>query len=178
MKLFTTAEVAKILSLPRSRVHSFVRAGFIAPSRNTGKQLEFTFQDLLLLKAAKALFDSQMAPKKIMRMLGSLKRQLPGDQHLSRIKIYVDGQRIIALDGNARWQPDSGQFVFNFDAQALAKQAKLARELAKPTTNVGDVSWSTSQHLSCTAPMGADDDAAVDRNLVEGISHRLHRGPV
>jgi tetratricopeptide (TPR) repeat protein len=132
MKLFTTGEVAKILSLPRSRVHSFVRAGFIAPNRDRRKQLQFTFQDLLLLKAAKGLLDSRVAPKKIMRMLASLKRQLPDDQHLSRIKIYADGQRVVALDGKARWQPDSGQFVFNFDAQSLVRQVKLTRPAAKP----------------------------------------------
>ena len=132
MKLFTTTEVAKILTVPRSRVQSFVRAGFISPSRNPGNKLQFTFQDLLLLKTAKALFDSHVAPKKIMRMLGSLKRQLPGDQHLSRVKVYVDGQRVVALDGNARWQPDSGQFVFNFAAQTLARQARLPRPAAKP----------------------------------------------
>ena len=141
MKLFTTAEVAKILSLSRGRVHSYVRAGFIAPNRDHKKQLQFTFQDLLLLKATKGLLDSRVAPKTIMRMLASLKRQLPGDQHLSRIKIYADGQRIVALDGEARWQPDSGQFVFNFTARGLVRQVKLARpadELAENGVSAED----------------------------------------
>lgn len=142
MKLFTTGEVAKILGLPRSRVHTFVRAGFIAPNRDQKKQLQFTFQDLLLLKATKGLLASRVAPKTIMRMLASLKRQLPEKQHLSRIKIYADGQRIVALDGKARWQPDSGQFVFNFDAQALVRQVKLARPAAKPAeTEVSAEDW-------------------------------------
>ena len=47
------------------------------------------------------------------------------------------------------------------DVAALRAGAELARELAKPTTKVGDVSWSTSQHLSGTAPMGDDDDPAA-----------------
>jgi tetratricopeptide (TPR) repeat protein len=132
MKLFTTTEVAKILSLPRSRVHSFVRAGFISPARDRRKQLQFTFQDLLLLKTAKALLESRVASKKIMRMLNSLKRQLPADDHLSRIKIYADGERIVALDGKSRWQPDSGQCVFNFDAQTLVRRVKMPRPAAEP----------------------------------------------
>lgn len=131
MKLFTTAEVAKILDLPKSRVHSFVRAGFIAPSRDSKRQLQFTFQDLLILKTTKGLLDTRLSPKTIMRMLASLKRQLPDDQHLSRIKIYADGKRIVARDGSARWRPESGQFVFNFDAQSLARQVKLTRPAAK-----------------------------------------------
>ena len=64
MKFFTTGEVAKILDLPGARVRSFVRAGFLAPSRGQRKQLEFTFQDLLLLKTAKGLLSSRVPPKK------------------------------------------------------------------------------------------------------------------
>jgi tetratricopeptide (TPR) repeat protein len=132
MKLFTTGEVAKILNLPGSRIRSFVRAGFLAPSQDSTKQLHFTFQDLLLLKTAKALLDSRVAPKKIMRMLSSLKRQLPGDQHLSRIRIYADGRRVVAWDGRARWQPDSGQFVFNFDALSVLQKIQLPRPNQRP----------------------------------------------
>ncbi|MGH7824548.1 MAG: tetratricopeptide repeat protein [Candidatus Binatia bacterium] len=132
MKLFTTGEVAKILNLPGNRIRSFVRAGFLAPIRGRSKQLQFTFQDLLLLKTAKGLLDSRVAPKNILRMLSSLKRQLPADQHLSRIKIYADGRRVVAWDGKARWQPDSGQFVFNFDALSVLRKLKLSRPAEKP----------------------------------------------
>lgn len=31
MKLFSTAEAAKILNLPDSRIRSFIRAGFLVP---------------------------------------------------------------------------------------------------------------------------------------------------
>lgn len=127
MKLFTTGEVAKILDLPDSRIRSFVRAGFIAPSRGRRKQLEFTFQDLLLLKTAKGLLSSRVPLKSVTRMLSSLKRQLPGDRHLATIKIYADGRRVVAWDGRARWQPDSGQFVFNFDARDIARKISLSR---------------------------------------------------
>jgi len=132
MKFFTTDEVAKILNLPDTRVRSYVRAGFLAPTRGRKKQLQFTFQDLLLLKTAKGLLDSRVPAKTIIRMLSSLKRQLPDDQHLSRIKIYADGRHVVAWDGKARWQPDSGQFVFNFDAQSVAQKIKIPRPTRKP----------------------------------------------
>jgi predicted dehydrogenase (TIGR03970 family) len=47
------------------------------------------------------------------------------------------------------------------DVTALRSAAELARELAEPTAKLGAVSWSTSQHLSGTAPMGAEDDPAA-----------------
>ena len=39
--------------------------------------------------------------------------------------------------------------------------AELAGELAGHTAEVGKTSWSTSQHLAGTAPMGTDDDPSA-----------------
>jgi len=122
MKLFTTGEVAKILNLPDRRIRSFVSAGFVSPARGSNKTLRFTFQDLLFLKTAKGLLDSRVPAKRITRMLSSLKRQLPGNQHLASLKIYSDGRRVIAWDGKTRWQPDSGQFLFNFDTRSIVNK--------------------------------------------------------
>jgi choline dehydrogenase len=47
------------------------------------------------------------------------------------------------------------------DVTALRAGVELARELVGPSAEVGTVSWSTSQHLSGTAPMGAEDDPAA-----------------
>lgn len=124
MRLFSTGEVENILHLPGSRIRSFVRAGFLKPVRGKKQSLQFTFQDVLFLKTAKSLLEAHVPSKKIVRMLSSLKRQLPGDQHLSTLKIYADGRRVIAWDGKARWQPDSGQFLFNFDARAVVQQLR------------------------------------------------------
>jgi predicted dehydrogenase (TIGR03970 family) len=56
------------------------------------------------------------------------------------------------------------------DVAALNDGADLARELASPTTDVGPVSWSTSQHLSSTAPMGVGEGAVLDPQCrVRGI---------
>ncbi len=135
MKYFTTRDVAKILDLSERRIRSCVRAGFLSPTRGLGRRFEFTFQDLLLLKTTKGLLDSRVPMKRIRRMLGSLRRQLPDDQQLTSVTIYADGNRIVAWDGTARWQPDSGQFLFNFGVQAVAEQVALPlpqREQATP----------------------------------------------
>jgi tetratricopeptide (TPR) repeat protein len=125
MKLFSTSEVAKILNLPDSRIRTFVRAGFLAPARDKTKSLQFTFQDLLFLKTAKSLLASRVPAKRIVRIISSLKRQLPDEQHLSSVKIYADGRRVVVWDGRARWQPDSGQFLFNFDARSVIGAVKF-----------------------------------------------------
>jgi tetratricopeptide (TPR) repeat protein len=125
MKHFTTREVAKILDLDEERVRSCMRAGLLKPARGPGRQLQFSFQDLLLLKTTKGLLDSRVPMKRIRRLLHSLRRQLPDDTQLSSLTIYADGRRVVAWDGSARWQPDSGQFLFTFEAQAVAEQVAL-----------------------------------------------------
>src|SRR5687767_2981396 len=141
MKLFTTGEVAKILNLPDSRIRFFVRAGFLAPGRSQKKSLQFTFQDLLFLKTAKTLLDSRVPSKRIARMISSLKRQLPNDQHLSRLKIYADGRRVVAWDGRSRWQPDSGQFLFNFDPRAIVQKVKFSRPPKRVQNSLTAEQW-------------------------------------
>lgn len=122
MTHFTTREVAKILDLSEERIRACVRAGFLSPVRGPRRQLQFTFQDLLFLKTTRDLLDARVPVSRIRRMLGSLRRQLPDDQHLSSLTIYADGRRIVAWDGHARWQPDSGQFLFNFEVNDVAEK--------------------------------------------------------
>ena len=131
MTHFTTREVAKIAILPEARIRGCVRAGLLSPRRSGQGRLEWSFQDLLLLKTAKGLLEARVPLARIRRMVSSLKRQLPDDRALSSLTIYADGRRVVAWDGTARWQPDSGQFLFNFDVQAIA--AKVTRAERRPT---------------------------------------------
>ena len=136
MTHFSTRDAAKITELAEQQIRSCIRAGFLSPTRGPGRRLQFSFQDLLLLKTTKGLLDSRVPLKRIRRMLASLKRQLPDDQHLTSVTIYADGGRVVAWDGSARWQPDSGQFLFNFDVKAVAKEAVLPRQRAAAPTSV------------------------------------------
>lgn len=59
------------------------------------------------------------------------------------------------------------------DVDALRRGAELARELVSSTAKVGEPSWSTSQHLAGTAPMGTGPEAVLDPSCrvlgVEGL---------
>jgi len=129
---FTTREVAKIATLPDARIRSCVRAGVLSPARGHAGRLEWSFQDVLLLKTTKGLLDARVPLARIRRMVASLKRQLPDDRTLSSLTIYADGRRVVAWDGAARWQPDSGQFLFNFDVQAVASVVSRPERLLVP----------------------------------------------
>ncbi len=159
---FTTREVAKILDLPEWRVRYCVRAGFLSPIRSTRQQFQFSFQDLLLLKTTKGLVESQVPLKRIRRILNSLKRQLPQDQHLWNLTIYADGQRVVVWDGAARWQPDSGQFLFNFEAQTVAEKVELP---IAPK----------SAHTTPTAEQWFDLGSELEKNSPEEARRAYHQ---
>jgi tetratricopeptide (TPR) repeat protein len=44
---------------------------------------------------------------------------------MSSVKVYASGSGVIVWDGTNRWQPDSGQFVLNFEAHASVEPAPL-----------------------------------------------------
>ncbi|ART71979.1 mycofactocin system GMC family oxidoreductase MftG [Mycobacterium dioxanotrophicus] len=57
------------------------------------------------------------------------------------------------------------------DVEALREGTTLARELIGGTAEVGEPSWSTSQHLAGTAPMGSGPEAVLDPSCrVHGIT--------
>jgi tetratricopeptide (TPR) repeat protein len=160
MTSFSTHEVAKILGLSASKIRSCAHAALLAPARGRDGRLRWSFQDLLLLRTARGLLDARVPARRIRRMLASLRRQLPSDQALSSVTIYADGRRIVAWDGAARWQPDSGQFLFNFDAPAVAPPATLPA--AKPAVAAPEPSARTAEEwfdLGCELEGASPDEA-------------------
>jgi tetratricopeptide (TPR) repeat protein len=133
---FTTREVARILDVSVARFRSCLRASLLSGGRH------FTFQDLLLLKTTKGLLDAQVPIARIRKMLHSLKRQLPEDQQIWNVTIYADGRRVVVWDGTARWQPDSGQFLFDFEPRRMTRQLSLKQVIPpSPVTGLTADDW-------------------------------------
>ncbi|MBI4514786.1 MAG: tetratricopeptide repeat protein [Deltaproteobacteria bacterium] len=133
---FGTADAARILRLPPVRVRAIVRAGLCAPARR-GRALEFSFQDLLLLRTAHGLLQAKVPPRRVRTALRELSRQLPAGQPLSGVRIYADGRHVVVRDGRTAWQPDSGQAVFTFDVDDLARKTGVVVKV--PRSRAGKV---------------------------------------
>src|SRR5256714_5741257 len=127
---YTTEEVARLLGLSAEQIRSYTRAGFLSPARGAG-DLRFTFQDLVLLKAAKGLLAARIPAAKIRGSLRRLKQQLPLGRALSELRITAEGHRVVARDEAIAWNPESGQLVLDFAVATLAQRAApLARRRA------------------------------------------------
>lgn len=131
---YTTRDVAKLLGMTPAQVRGLARAGFLTPSRGRRGELRFSFQDLVLLRAAQGLAAAKIPARRIRRALRRLKEQLPQGRPLSGLRIAADGERIVVTDGETAWQPDSGQLVLDFTISELAAKAgPLVRKRAEVT---------------------------------------------
>ncbi|HJX20547.1 MAG TPA: tetratricopeptide repeat protein, partial [Steroidobacteraceae bacterium] len=94
---------------------SLIRAGFVQPARGPRREYRFSFQDLIVLRTARALIDARIPKKRIRRSLESLRRNLPESMPLSGLAISAVGDHVVVRDGEARWQVDSGQYLLGLD---------------------------------------------------------------
>ena len=116
---YTTAEVAQMLGLDARRIRRLARSGALQPARGPRNEFRFSFQDLVLLRAAAGLLGSRVPARRILRALRSLRRQLP-DGPLSGLRILADGDAIVVRDAAGSWIPASGQLLLDFRTDDLA----------------------------------------------------------
>jgi tetratricopeptide (TPR) repeat protein len=140
--MYTAREVATVLGLTAGRLRSYLRSGMVAPSRGDDGELRFTFQDLVLLRKAEGLVADRIAPQRVHRALRKLRERLPDGAPLSGIQLASDGREVLVDDGRVRWQPDSGQVVFDFTRPARDEGASVtpllkARQADSPANDDG-----------------------------------------
>jgi tetratricopeptide (TPR) repeat protein len=119
----STAEVSRILGLREARVRELVRAGLVRAARS-GRGYTFSFQDLVVLRAAKELLERQISGARLRQAIAALAAELPEDRPLSGLRIFADGREVAVRDGRAAWQPATGQTVLDFEVDDLTRRAE------------------------------------------------------
>jgi tetratricopeptide (TPR) repeat protein len=124
---YSTREVASLLGLSLAQIRSYARAGFVAPRSGPRGELLFSFQDLILLRTAKALLAARIPRRRIRMALKNLHQQLAG-RPLTAVRISALGSQVVARDGDEAWNAESGQALLAFETSGLAREAtRLAR---------------------------------------------------
>lgn len=173
MKSYTTRDVAKLLGLSEAQVRSQARVGYLAPDRGPHNSYRFSFQDLVLLRTAKALSEAHVAPRRVRRALRILTRQLPAGRALSGIRISSEGHRIVVRDGNESWNPESGQLLLDFHVAELAdRAAPMARRLARRARRSGE-SLTAEQWYS----LGVDLESAAPEEARDAYTRAVTLDP-
>jgi tetratricopeptide (TPR) repeat protein len=115
MRSYSVRDVQRVLRLSPSVTRGLIRAGFVKAARGPRRAYRLSFQDLIVLRTARALIDARVPPKRIRRSLERLRRELPASVPLSGLAISAVGDRVVVRDGETRWQADSGQYLLGLD---------------------------------------------------------------
>jgi len=139
-------EASKILGLSATQLRSYVRAGFVAPQRGARGEYRFSFQDLLLLRTAQGLVSAHIPARRVRRALSRLREQLPEGRSLTGVHIGAEGGRIVVSEGASRWQPESGQVLFDFGSADAAARPSPPVEAGRapksdPSLAAGPSDW-------------------------------------
>lgn len=128
---YTTAEIERLLGLRATRIRDLVAEGLLNPAVDAEGEPRFAFQDLVLLRAAKGLYEAEIPARKIRSALRSLQAQLPDDRPVTGVRISAVGGDVVVRDDDSVWNPESGQALFDFAVSDLAQEsAPLAQRVA------------------------------------------------
>lgn len=120
---FTVREVSAMLGLSPAQIRAYASKGFLKPERGERGELRLGFHDLIILRTAGELASAQIPQRKVRRVLECLRDQLPQGRSLAAVRIAADGDRVVVRDGEAVWNAESGQALFDFSVRELAEDA-------------------------------------------------------
>lgn len=155
---YSLREVSAMLGMPLTQVKAFAR-GFLPPERNAASgEPRFEFADLIILRTAGELSAANIPQRKIQRVLEKLRDQLPEGGTLSGMRITADGDRVLVSDGEAVWNPESGQAIFDFSVDELrAKTVPLLHRAKKKEARSADDWYMLGSELEATSIEQAKD---------------------
>jgi tetratricopeptide (TPR) repeat protein len=115
MRSYSVRDVERVLRLAPDTTRKFIRAGFVHPARGPRREYRFSFQDLIVLRTARALIDAKIPTKRIHHSLESLRRDLPASMPLSGLSISAVGDHVVVRDGASQRQVESGQYLLGLE---------------------------------------------------------------
>ncbi|HEV2008695.1 MAG TPA: tetratricopeptide repeat protein [Burkholderiales bacterium] len=109
----------------RVSIKGLISSGLLAPVRGVRRSLQFSYQDLVLLRTAQELAEAGVPARRIARSLLRLRNQLPRDRPLSAVRVGAQGDDVIVSDGANRWRADDGQYLLAFEASSASQAIAL-----------------------------------------------------
>jgi tetratricopeptide (TPR) repeat protein len=146
MKGYSTRAVADLLGMPQETIRGYARSGVLSPERDPRGHYHFSFQDIIILRTAKELYQASIMPGKISKVLTQLKRDLPTRKSLTSLRISGQGGEVVIHDDDKVYNPDSGQLHFDLSIAELAGSVaplarKAAQEAQSNTNNLTSDDW-------------------------------------
>ena len=142
MHQYGVRDVEKLLRLPRSTIRSLIDAGFVTPARGPRNSLRFSFQDLIVLRTARALTRARVPPKRITHWQADT------------------GQYLLEFDG------DVNGSIGVFERPRRVRRQRVEPSRGRPHRSQPDAQWSFEQGLA----LERKDPNAAARAYASAIS--------
>jgi tetratricopeptide (TPR) repeat protein len=107
--------VREMLGLSAGTLTRLIDAGFVTPARGPRNEYRFSFQDVVLLRTADQLLANKIPPRKVVKALAQLRRQLPTEAPLTGLRISAVGSEVAVRQGDLQWDAESQQLLMDFD---------------------------------------------------------------
>lgn len=130
---FSLDDAVKFAGLSRAIVLRLVKADIVTALQTSGKGYRFTFPDLIVLRAARGLYASNVASRRVLAALRTLRTRLPSHLPMSGLRVCVAEGDVVVQDRGARWQALSGQLLLDFEALPQENGAMIAHHRADAT---------------------------------------------
>jgi DNA-binding transcriptional MerR regulator len=139
---FRAPEVAKIVGISYRQLDYWARTGLVTPSvkdaGGSGTQREYSFQDIVMLKAIKNLLDTVLNLQRIRKAIGFLR------DHLKKppqgLTLLSDGNKIFACEspGEVMDVLQRGQGVFGIAVDRVVEDVEgSVRKTARAAARAG-----------------------------------------
>ncbi|MHC4860737.1 MAG: tetratricopeptide repeat protein [Planctomycetota bacterium] len=115
-RLFTTAQLGRMLGVPGHRIRAWVRKGLLTPVKTVHRLAYFDFPQVAAAKAVADLVESGIAPERIRKSLEDLSRWLPGTEApFHQIRILAEGGELLVRREDGRLSDAQGQLQLDFE---------------------------------------------------------------
>jgi tetratricopeptide (TPR) repeat protein len=158
MHFFSVKDVERVLRIPRSAIRTLISGGYVAPKRGRRRQFEFSFQDLIALRTARALILARVSPRRISQALSQLRKEVPPELPTANLRISASGTELVVRDQSGPWRAPSGQLLLEFDANLTAGTVEI---LDRATLDVLTADPGETKPL----PRGADAEDFFEQAL-------------
>ena len=91
---YSLKSVREMLGLSAGTLTRLIDAGFVTPARGRRNEFRFSFQDVILLRTADQLLANKIPPRKVVKALVQLRRQLPNEAPLTGLRISAVGSDV------------------------------------------------------------------------------------
>jgi len=163
MNSYTVRDIESMLGISRAVIQGLVDAGFVSPTRGKRREYRFTFQDIIVLRAAQGLSSAKIPARKIVRSLQRLREALPVELPLTGLRIAAVGNEIVVKDGASQWQADSGQLLLDFEVARVGGTVTFLSRVTAPSEASAQHWISVGCSIAASGPMQAE---AAYRNSI------------